>query len=112
VIARGWHVVVLATVIALLTSTGGMATNAERERGAASWLVQAGKSFQRAGEYTVRLRNKEFEDAINAYGRPSSCRVVGSVQHAVATWLTAGFGSTSGRTEGCPRARPAAFHQT
>jgi len=63
----------------------------KRELSTASWLVQAGKRFQRAGEYVVRLENKEFADAIASYGRPSSCRVVDSAQHAVATWADRGF---------------------
>jgi len=91
VIVRGWMLVLAATLTALLTSTSGVAAIAESERNSVSWLVQAGKSFQRAGEYTVRLRNTEFEDAISAYGRPSSCRVVGSANHAVATWADRGI---------------------
>jgi hypothetical protein len=60
------------------------------DRGAASWLVQAGKTFQRAGEYTIR-RNKRLQDAIKAYGQPTSCRVVGSNNHVVARWPERGI---------------------
>ncbi len=47
-IVRGWMLVLAATLTALLTSTSGVAANAESERNSVSWLVQAGKSFQRA----------------------------------------------------------------
>jgi hypothetical protein len=60
------------------------------ERVSASWLVQAGKTFQRAGEYTVR-RNARLQDAIKAYDEPSTCRVVGSENHAVAHWADRGI---------------------
>jgi hypothetical protein len=60
------------------------------ERGSASWLVQAGKTFQRAGEYTIR-RNTRLQDAIKAYGEPSTCRVVGSQNHAVVRWPDRGI---------------------
>jgi hypothetical protein len=51
----------------------------------ANWLVRAGKNFQRAGEYTVRSQNTHLEDAIAAYGEPTTCQVVSS-SHVVATW--------------------------
>jgi hypothetical protein len=57
----------------------------------ASWLVRAGKDFKRAGEYTVRLSNTRLQDAIDAYGAPSSCRVVGSSNHVVAAWSDRGI---------------------
>src|SRR3990170_1065255 len=60
--------------------------SAAPDRTAADWKVQAGKMFQRAGEYSVRGRNTYLQDAIEAYGRPTSCRVVGSNNHVVATW--------------------------
>jgi hypothetical protein len=51
----------------------------------ATWLVRAGKTFQRAGEYIVRTQNTHLADAIQAYGEPTECRVVSS-SHVVATW--------------------------
>jgi hypothetical protein len=57
---------------------------------AESWPVRAGKNFQRAGTYTIGLRNKRFEDAIAAYGEPTGCRAHGS-SHAVATWADRGI---------------------
>lgn len=56
---------------------------------ALSWLVRAGRDFQRAGEYTVRTRNTRLVDAIAAYGNPS-CRVV-TARHVVATWAARGI---------------------
>lgn len=70
-------------------SAGG--TSAAGDRPDGSWLVRAGKNFQRAGEYTVRLSNTRFEDAIKAYGKPSSCRLVGGVNHAIAVWSDRGI---------------------
>jgi hypothetical protein len=75
-------------VFLLVFATGA---NAAGDRAHASWLVQAGKNFQRAGEYTVRQTNTLYADAIAAYGRPSSCRVVGSNNHAIATWAARGI---------------------
>jgi hypothetical protein len=47
--------------------------------------------FKRAAEYTVRLSNTRFQNAIKAYGKPSSCRVVGSNNHAIAVWADRGI---------------------
>jgi hypothetical protein len=80
----------LLLVLAAGTSTTAGAS-AAGERPNVSWLVRAGKNFQRAGEYTVRLLNTRFEDAIRAYGAPSSCRVVGSNNHAIAVWADRGI---------------------
>jgi hypothetical protein len=66
-------------------------SSAGRDRVAADWKVQAGKSFKRAGEYTVRLRNTYLQDAINAYGAPSKCRVVDSNNHVITTWAIRGI---------------------
>ena len=66
-------------------ATGG------HERSTADWKVQAGKAFQRAGEYTVRGSNTLLQDAIDAYGAPSSCKVGGSSSYGVATWATRGI---------------------
>jgi hypothetical protein len=55
------------------------------------WKVQAGKRFQRAGEYTVRRSNNFLQDAIDAYGPPSSCKINGSRSYGVATWATRGI---------------------
>jgi hypothetical protein len=70
----------------VLTSAAVAAT----ERETASWLVRAGKTFQRAGEYTIR-GNTRLQDAITAYGEPSSCRVMGSNNHVVARWVDRGI---------------------
>src|SRR5262245_39622032 len=55
------------------------------------WKVQAGATFQRAGEYTVGLRDRTFADAIAAWGDPSSCRMLRFPNHAVATWRSRGI---------------------
>ena len=72
----------------LLVLGGGYAATS---RAADSWLVQAGKTFQRAGNYTTRGDNTSVQSAIKAYGRPSSCRVVGSSNHAVFRWQRRGI---------------------
>ena len=61
------------------------------DRVAADWKVQAGKGFKHAGEYFLRLRNTHLQDAIDAYGKPSGCRVVGSNKHVVETWASRGI---------------------
>jgi hypothetical protein len=77
----------LLLIVLTLALPPGSSGSSEAE----SWLVRAGKNFQHAGEYTIRLRNKRFEDAIAAYGEPSECRVQGSPNHAVATWADRGI---------------------
>ncbi len=72
--------------LALPASSSGSSDSAT-----ASWLVRAGENFQRAGEYTIRLRNQRLENAIAAYGEPSSCRTRGSSNHVVATWADRGI---------------------
>lgn len=64
-----------------------------RSKGGEDWKVQAGTNFQRAGEYTYRYgrRNTRLQDAIRAYGRPSSCKAVGSNNHAVVSWASRGI---------------------
>jgi hypothetical protein len=59
-------------------------------RSAESWLVRAGKDFQRAGEYNVRRQNTHLQDASDAYGEPSNCRVIDPA-HVVATWADRGI---------------------
>lgn len=75
-------------LVAASTFTSG--ARSAPDRGAASWLVQAGKTFQRAGEYTIR-RDNRLQAAIKAYGQPTSCRVVGSRNHVVARWPQRGI---------------------
>jgi hypothetical protein len=82
------RLVLLLLVFAL---TAAAVSSAAQHRAAADWKVQAGKSFKRAGEYTVRLRNTYLQDAIEAYGEPASCRVVGSRNHVIATWPSRGI---------------------
>jgi hypothetical protein len=53
------------------------------------WRVEAGNTFLRAGEYTIRGRNPRLADAIKAYGKPN-CRVV-SRMSVVATWPSRGI---------------------
>jgi hypothetical protein len=77
--------------LAILCSVALAAASACLSLPAANWRVQAGKTFQRAGHYTVRLGNKRFQDAISAWGQPGSCRVVGSSNHAIATWPDRGI---------------------
>jgi hypothetical protein len=55
----------------------------------AIWFVQAGKTFQRVHEYTIRSRNTRLSDAIGAFGKPS-CKVIGR-KHVVASWLARGM---------------------
>lgn len=78
-------------VSALLCAFAAAAVGPASSQTSADWKVQAGKSFQRAGEYTLRLRNTRFQDAIAAWGEPGSCRVVGSSNHAIATWPDRGI---------------------
>lgn len=81
------------TLLACMTGTlaASVGAGAAVERASADWKVQAGKSFQRAGEYTVRQRNTALQDAIGGYGEPDSCRVVGSPSHVVASWPRRGI---------------------
>jgi hypothetical protein len=81
--------VLLACVLALpvIVQTALAGT----DRVSADWKVQAGKSFQRAGEYVVRQRNTQLQDAYDAFGEPARCKVVGSPSHVVATWPERGI---------------------
>jgi hypothetical protein len=81
-------VAMLAAPMALLIPASSAA---EPGRANADWKLQAGKNFQRAGEYTVRFSNKRLQDAIDAYGTPSNCRVAGTNNHVVATWANRGI---------------------
>lgn len=83
-------------------------SSAGSDRVAADWKVQAGMTFKRAGEYTVRLRNTYLQDAIDAYGEPSGCRVVDSNDHVIATWASRGiwieawtYGAMPADEDGC-----------
>lgn len=55
----------------------------------ADWRVQVGKSYQRAGEYTIRAGNRRLADAVAAYGA-ATC-TLRSPGRAVATWGTRGI---------------------
>jgi hypothetical protein len=81
--------VLLLLVVSALAATA--LASATPERAVEDWKVQAGKRFQRAGEYTVRIRNTRLRNAINAYGKPTSCRVIGSDNHVVAVWESRGI---------------------
>jgi hypothetical protein len=76
-------------------STGGAAqpgkvTTPGRSASAdAIWLVQAGGTFQRVHEYTLRSRNRRLSDAIGAFGK-FSCAAFGAKQ-AVASWPARGI---------------------
>jgi hypothetical protein len=64
------------------------------DRPAADWKVQAGKSFQRAGELVVRPTRSNYatlERAFSAYGKPEKCRVAGRPNHVVASWPSRGI---------------------
>lgn len=68
------------------------ASVAAGQRENADWKVQAGKSFQRAGEYSTSLGRKTYlQDAIEAFGPASGCRVAGTARHVVATWASRGI---------------------
>jgi hypothetical protein len=81
----------ITIAFALAAATGGPASARSR----ADWKVQAGKSFQKVGEYTVRATpgraTTRFADAIHAWGEPSSCHVEGSDNHATAAWASRGI---------------------
>ena len=83
----------LLSLLLLCALSAAAVAGAASERASADWKLQAGKNFQRAGEYTVRTgsRNTYLQAAIDAYGRPSSCKVVGSNNHVVATWAARGI---------------------
>jgi hypothetical protein len=76
----------IALAAAVLVGVIGQA-NASAQQSVSSeiWLVRAGKSFQRAGEYVVRGGNTRLDDAIAAYGDPSACKVL-SQRNVIATW--------------------------
>jgi hypothetical protein len=80
-------VVVLS--LGLPAATAASATH--RQHRTASWLVQAGKHFQRAGEYVITGGNVRLQDAYHAYGRPSACEVKQSPNHVVAVWASRGI---------------------
>jgi hypothetical protein len=78
-------------VFVLVIISAASVANVAFAHAAADWKVEAGKHFQKAGEYTVRIRNTRFQDAIDAWGKPSSCRVAGPNNHAVAGWAERGI---------------------
>lgn len=101
----GLAAVVAAVVVAPASDAQGRAKRTERAE--ESWLVRAGKDFQRAGDYTVRRTNTHLQDAIDAYGDPSDCRVI-EPNHVVATWAATGvridawtFGGMPAGEDGC-----------
>jgi hypothetical protein len=67
------------------------------------WRVEAGKTFQRAGEYVIRARTTRLADAIKAYGKPV-CRAV-KPRQAVATWPRRGIRVDSRADRALPRGR-------
>jgi hypothetical protein len=84
-----------STIELAVASTNG-------EGSGTDWKVQAGRAFQRAGEYTVRRslsydspQHTRLQNAIDAYGPPSSCKISYSrsymVSYAVVTWATRGI---------------------
>jgi hypothetical protein len=83
---------VLLSLFLLCALNAATASVAASQRSSADWKVQAGKKFQRAGEYVVRSgdRNTYVEKAIEAYG-PGRCRVAGFDNHSVFTWLARGI---------------------
>jgi hypothetical protein len=97
---RRLTIVVVATLLSLVWP----ATAAPGQAGY-SWLVRAGKSFQRAGEYTVRVgsdeSNARFENAIQAYGKPTTCRTTDPT-FAVARWPSRGIRMTLATYGGMP----------
>jgi hypothetical protein len=84
----GLVAVVAAVVVAPASDAQGTAKRSDRAE--ESWLVRAGKDFQRAGDYVVRGSNKSLQDAIDAYGDPSNCRVIQAI-HVIATWAAEGI---------------------
>lgn len=73
------------TLAVILATIGQANASAWRSVTSEVWLVRAGSSFQRAGEYVVRESNTRLGDAIAAYGEPSGCRVLSS-RNVIATW--------------------------
>jgi hypothetical protein len=87
---RGMRSIVVVAAAALALG-GAWAQQASPSPEAQSWLVRAGKDFQRVGEYVSRGRNTDIQGMIDALGPPSSCRVAGSSNHSVFTWVARGI---------------------
>lgn len=94
------RVSLLLLLCALSAAAGASAAS---ERSSADWKVQAGKNFQRAGEYILRSsdRNTYVEKALAAYG-PGRCRVADSDNHAVFTWPARGITIDAWTYDGMP----------
>ena len=67
------------------------------------WRVEAGNTFLRAGEYTIRGRNTRLADAIKAYGKPT-CRTL-SRTHVVVTWPSRGIRIDNRAVRALPRGK-------
>jgi hypothetical protein len=65
---------------------------AKDHRSASSFTVRAGRNFQSLGR--LELRNTKhaitYADAINVFGKPSSCRLLGNAASALARWHAIG----------------------
>jgi hypothetical protein len=70
-------------------------------------LLGAGRDYQMLGrlEMQKRPRSVTYRDAINALGRPSSCRLVNGPASAVATWRAVGVRLDLVTLGGMPRGR-------
>jgi len=75
-------------VALLVVATAISASAAVSAPAAPSWLVRVGPGYVKVGEYRIGLRNTRFLDVINAFGKPSTCRVISGPNHVQATWAS------------------------
>jgi hypothetical protein len=75
----------LILVTAAVVSTPTVAASAP------SWLVRVGPDYIKVGEYRIGSMNTQLDDVIDAFGEPTSCRVIGKPSHVQATWAGRGL---------------------
>jgi hypothetical protein len=80
-----------ATKRAIITCGPRFGPRALQARTPADWSVQAGKRFQKAGDYRIGSTSRRLQDAIAAFGKPSACRIKGSSNHAQVEWTNRGI---------------------
>lgn len=97
------RVVVVIVIAVALTSVPAAA--------APSWLLRVGMGYMKVGEYRIDARthrNTRFLHVIEAFGKPSTCRVISGPNHVRANWPKRGllgefvtFGGLPAGENGC-----------
>ena len=84
--------VFVALLAALLLALAGIVEGAITQGAHRPFTVSAGRAFQLLGRLELRRlrRAVTYADAIAAFGKPSSCRLLGSPTYALARWRPIG----------------------